>query len=529
MKKAFSNPWIWFLALLAVVLGLGILNLNHEISFYDEGIYLANAKSLASGLGYRNLNLPGSLPQVKYPPFFPFLLSLIWRIFPQFPDNLLVMRVFMLLMALGFLTVSYRYLRVVLRIGGFESLAVVGMIGLNPFFSSNATLLTSDIPFALLSVLALSLYESSLARDKVGNFSLMVVIASFAFLTRTVGIFLLAAIFIHLLLHRRIRWSVAFALTSGLVVALWLIWSQSAGTYYAHYPLHVRVNYTGYFTANFSTDSITEYATIIATNFARLLFIWTFFIFPWGNFAIGILIALVVYFFVRNIRQQLRLQDLYCVLYLLPVLIVPYPDTARYFLPLSPFLISYFFMGIKLLLSKVSIKVWSEKSARKAYYIAIAAVVSAALVEDLRVDLRTYREKPQKVFPIYVEFHRMANWIKNYTPPDAILIGDYDPAYYLFTDRKAIHLGGIDNLKSRYVDEARRDFPQAGELLESFRHMKACYLIQDPMIGGAERLYFRNLIHALKKVSPRSLSPLYTGRDGSFVIYKISGCPKESH
>lgn len=57
-------------------------------SLGDDAIYLVSAKSLATGQGYRILSLPGAPAQSKYPPAYPLLLSLVWRINPRFPDNL---------------------------------------------------------------------------------------------------------------------------------------------------------------------------------------------------------------------------------------------------------------------------------------------------------------------------------------------------------------------------------------------------------------------------------------------------------
>lgn len=62
------------------------------VGLKDGGIYLATAKSLAEGQGYRIQSLPEPLPQTKYPPLFPFLVSVIWQLAPRFPDNLPLLR-----------------------------------------------------------------------------------------------------------------------------------------------------------------------------------------------------------------------------------------------------------------------------------------------------------------------------------------------------------------------------------------------------------------------------------------------------
>src|ERR1051326_3820416 len=54
---------------------------------HDDSIYYVSAKSLAEG-HYRIENLPEQPNQTKYPPLYPALLSIAWRIQPRFPQNL---------------------------------------------------------------------------------------------------------------------------------------------------------------------------------------------------------------------------------------------------------------------------------------------------------------------------------------------------------------------------------------------------------------------------------------------------------
>ena len=56
--------------------------------YHDDSIYWVSAKSLADGNSYRIESLPGQPYQTKYPPLYPALLSLIWRLAPEFPSNL---------------------------------------------------------------------------------------------------------------------------------------------------------------------------------------------------------------------------------------------------------------------------------------------------------------------------------------------------------------------------------------------------------------------------------------------------------
>jgi len=60
--------------------------------FHDDGVYLVTAKALATGQGYRIISLPEEIPQTKYPILFPLVLSGVWRLAPEFPENVFVLK-----------------------------------------------------------------------------------------------------------------------------------------------------------------------------------------------------------------------------------------------------------------------------------------------------------------------------------------------------------------------------------------------------------------------------------------------------
>ena len=50
--------------------------------YHDDTINLVSAKALADGNGYRIPSLPQQPWQTKYPPIFPALLALVWKLNP---------------------------------------------------------------------------------------------------------------------------------------------------------------------------------------------------------------------------------------------------------------------------------------------------------------------------------------------------------------------------------------------------------------------------------------------------------------
>src|SRR6266705_2321119 len=86
-------PILIFIVLLfaACLLYYAVLTPERFGAYHDDGIYVTTAKALATGQGYRIISLPYEPSQTKYPPFYPLLLSLIWRAYPHFPQNLIPM------------------------------------------------------------------------------------------------------------------------------------------------------------------------------------------------------------------------------------------------------------------------------------------------------------------------------------------------------------------------------------------------------------------------------------------------------
>src|SRR4051812_11429235 len=86
-KTSALNTVITTGAAVATILTVYLLRLDHAAGlFKDYGWYVVLAKSLATGQGYKLINLTDH-GQYFYPPVFPFLLSLLYRILPEFPRN----------------------------------------------------------------------------------------------------------------------------------------------------------------------------------------------------------------------------------------------------------------------------------------------------------------------------------------------------------------------------------------------------------------------------------------------------------
>jgi hypothetical protein len=113
-------------------------------------------------------------------------------------------------------------------------------------------------------------------------------------------------------------------------------------------------------------------------------------------------------------------------------------------------------------------------------------------------------------------------WISHETPTDAVLTGNLDPAYYLFTGRKAVRAFAADPLLLYY---GRMGSENPLGTVDDFRNrlvaVKADYLIVTPAPGFGELPHLNRLIADLSHSRAGSLVPVAGSEDSRHVVYRI--------
>ena len=241
---------VTFALLPAVYLAWSSRDLPHLGYFHDDGLYLLGARSLAEGAGYRIPSLPTKPYQTKYPPMYPWLLSLVWRLAPVFPANLPMA-----------LAVTWVWLPVLLLLAGLffrdlgfgrrHILLLVVILALNPVLAFVSMNLMADVMFAAL-VTATLVVAGWLERPG-SHFSIALaagLLASAAYLTKTAALPLLFIVPAVLLIRRRIGPACLFLCTALPAAIAWTAWSlihrssavDSVTLYYTNYIGFLRVN-----------------------------------------------------------------------------------------------------------------------------------------------------------------------------------------------------------------------------------------------------------------------------------------------
>lgn len=211
--------------------------------FWDDGVYLLTARALAAGEGYRYTYLPGMPPAIHYPPGYPALLALLWKMTPEFPRNLPVLRLLNpCLLAIGVAGVARLGARR-LPLGPVAPAMAAAIAALvAPVLVLTNVLLSESLFFALLAwtlvVADGAVEEGGIRRGIVAG----VLCGSLA-LVRTVGGVLLPAMVVALWWRGRRREALAAALVTSAMLAPWQWWVWSAAR---HFPDLYRGSYGPY-------------------------------------------------------------------------------------------------------------------------------------------------------------------------------------------------------------------------------------------------------------------------------------------
>ncbi|MFI5279859.1 MAG: hypothetical protein ACHQU1_05145 [Gemmatimonadales bacterium] len=195
--------------------------------FYDDGIYLALAKSLAEGHGYHLLYLPGAPGGVHYPFGYPALLAALWKAWPHFPANVALFRAAnVVLMAIfAALTVGHLGERVLGR--KWSGAAIVAIAATALPLVTVATVLFAEPLFLALAASALWVAEVATRAD--GRRGALIALlagalAGAAALTRSIGIALVLGIVVSLFLAHRPRAAFIAGAVAAAILAPWSFW-----------------------------------------------------------------------------------------------------------------------------------------------------------------------------------------------------------------------------------------------------------------------------------------------------------------
>ena len=421
--------------------------------YYDDGAYLALGRSLAGGDGYTYSNLPGSVPGVKYPPAYPAVLAVTWKAFGHYPENLTALKALnALLWALAAGGSFLLFAR-----GSRWRVVGLGLVTLYAFLTvpsmSVATVLLSEPLFLFACVAALLIAAADPARagpasdvsgaasrwfgGELGWAAAAGLAGAAAFLTRSIGLTLIAALLLPLLLRR--RWQSAGFLTAmaGVPAIAWIAWARAHA---ADVPDAVAGQYGSY--GNWLGQGLEGRAAarlgeVVGANWGpfieTLQFVWVPRA-PGLALAVALLaLGAAVVYGALNVWKRNPTLVVFPVVYLGLVFIWPY-EPYRFYYAIVPLLTLMAFEGLWEAVPKI-------RGDLPRWGIPVAAIVAAvfavnALVYHGRGHAARSWASPQTI-PARA-YAPLNEWIRTNTAPDEVIASALDPYIHWETGRPAV-------------------------------------------------------------------------------------------
>jgi hypothetical protein len=428
----------------------------HLALYHDDGIYWVCAKSLGSGEGYKIASLPGQPWQTKYPPLFPALLSLVWRINPSFPGNLpLAMLVVWLAMPVYLLMAYVWYKQVGLP--EREALLLMLIAGFSPLACVFSIVVMPDVLFTALLLGSLILAE----KRNASNWAAVAsgVLAGLAYLARSPGIVLLLTVPLCFVLRSQWKRAATFVVCMLPFIAAWQWW---VAAHLSRAKDLVTLYYTNYVGFQAYNAALADLPRIIWRNLGGVILSiggLTFDALVFESRSLEYIVAAAaVAGVVRHSRRTGRWQYPAAGAGMIALLLVwHFPPMERFLMPLFPLLL----LGLWTELTNFAATLRKTWAAHRPLERAMAGASALVLVGFAIFIVSTH------IIGDFVSIPRMLRicesdlrasssayaWLSRNTPPGATLYTYQDPLVYLYTGRRALQVPIPPKLY--YLDEPK--------------------------------------------------------------------------
>lgn len=545
LRGKLNSPGRISLILFMVLAGAGLLyyaaiSPQQFGSLHDDSIYVTTAKALATGQGYRIISLPYEPAQTKYPPFHPFLLSLVWRVYPQFPQNLIPMMLLTVAATLGFLALSYRYLVREAYATRLQALVVLALAATNWRTVALVMSLYSEMVYAVLSVLALYLADEYEKQDRGWIWGALAgAVIGLTFMTRTLGVTLLIALAAYSVLRRRWKKAlVPLAVGSAFVIG-WAIWCYMNRTtadganvaYYTSYFGHINQVITSLHSQS-NTPKWLVLLGLLGRNTLMFTLVSPVVVLLGIDYTsaqyFGFVSLFILAGFIRQARAGLRLLHIYIICYIAMAAFVPFPSYDRYLMPLIPFVLLFIVAEAERLIILIRNELVRNGRMLKqvsAAFIGLALLISAGTIlynhcsEIVQRLGPTPFQKTAKPAPEDVE---AIEWITQHTNSSDVLVCYHDPVYFLYTGRKASRSLPMEE----WVDwrEDRTSMEAVENLVfRTLEQDKGRYLIVTSTDFESEDQtgQYRRILGSIIDSHPDRFTPVFNSRDGRSKIFRV--------
>ena len=474
----------------ALAVGILILDASPVGVAIDDAMYVILAKSLATGQGYRFLNLPGAPAGTHYPPGYPALLALLWRIAPDFPANLMLFKaVNALWLAVTAVAVA-RFARARLLPTPW-ALATGAVTAVSAPLLVLGALLMSEPFFLALLIPLLAWTErfvdepAALGAAGIRRPVLLGIAIGAALLIRTHAIALLPAI--ALLLAMRRRWRDA-AIVCGVAIVCLLPWQVWSARHAADIPAALRGeygSYLGWWMRGFREMGPSMVPMTLRRTFAETGSMFAVLFSPLrgetAHLVTLISLAAVVAVGIAARWRRMPVTLLFTGIYLSIIALWPFPS-SRFVWSIWPLILLVLFSGGH----RIQLWVRDGRLAAPRRALAMAAAVAVVWIAAGYVAYETRaargrwwlsipRENTARIVPA-------VRWTLANTAPTDIIATDDEGAIFLYTGRRTVPV------RSFTVRQYLTTIPVEADVREGLIPILAAYPVRTVVVGSVASL-----------------------------------------
>jgi hypothetical protein len=486
---------------------------------HDDGLLFLSGKSIAAGEGYRIPSLPEDPYQTKYPPLYPLALAAVWKVNPQFPQNLALAGALSWMLLAICLALAWR----TYRSDGFSenrAWLLAAMLGLCPYMILFGTRLFSEILFTCF-LLATFL----IARRAGWKMALLAgVVGGLAYLTRTAGVALLLSTPAWYILRRDFRRALIFIGAMLPFVAAWSLWTRAHMLAPAGADL---IYYVDYVRFQFLNVDLKNFAVVLWKNVDQLLY-------AFGSLAIPQMISAgpvkiltqvlgiaAITGIVRMARRGVAIDyALFAAVSSAMLMVWHFPPNERFVLPLYPLLASGLVTELEFLWNGLRKGFKHQDSGQRvaAYVLASVAglVITAGLALQLIASLHYFNQFAQDDRAKLAERVRAYQWMSAHLPPGAPVLSSNDPLLYAYTG----HHGNAMPLMPRwwYAGDHQRIIDAFRDAAEYCRRRGFEYFYSTPDDLSRWSTEDQPQVDQVVRAN-RELEPVFTGPAGT--LYRV--------
>ncbi|MCK5588419.1 MAG: glycosyltransferase family 39 protein, partial [Candidatus Lokiarchaeota archaeon] len=465
-------------------------------SFYDEARWILDAKTIALGMGFIDIAIPGNPSEslVQYSPGFPIIIALLFHMLGA--ENLLLIKSIPIISSIGLIITTYTLMRTLFgkRIGLISALFVSFQYQLFVF----SHLLQPEIILSFLLVLLVYITFSWAETKKFKFLLIAIPICITLVVVRVVGFIIIPLLFIYILLkgsnwNERIFTNVFLyvGILSFLVIITreYLLTGSFLGTYVRELFYYNPHDWRG------GAVSITDTEFIIARTVSGILFyllsipsVVLFEVIPQmsirlllGFFIIGLGIILGI----KRKRNEVIFLCLFIALYII-FFSWWYFKQIRYILPLSPFLLSFCAISFAKIADWVTTSLRTKKPSfgkfnKKNMALIISAIIFLGFImpDAVRAVIHVEKDRTQPLSTVQEKTIEAYQWVRDNTPSDAIITSRNPHRAFYFSERKGVFLQFA--LEKKDQIEFMRDWGVSYIVIEDTPEIRqAYYWLFDP-------------------------------------------------